>query len=198
MNKITYIMATSFLLLTGSCSGNSDKKTDDNADSMELTEMSSSIISGDESSASDFSSNSSDVSATSEENASDLLKEYKEVVEKYTALAKKAAKGDVEALAEYQEYLTEAESLADRLNNVKGGLSSSEISQLNSLTKTFSNTLKTYKIDPAKIDAAVSKVKSMAEDYAGSVDAEDVKSKAKGIVSGMLGGDDDDDDDDDY
>lgn len=56
-----------------------------------------------------------------------LLDSYEQYVDKYISFAKKAAKGDMNALSEYPALLQKAQNLSKKLQNAKGEMSPSQL-----------------------------------------------------------------------
>ena len=69
--------------------------------------------------------------STDSEDWDSILDSYERCVDKYIALAKKAAGGDVSAISEYTRLLEESQELSEKLSNAKGSLSSSQLSRYN-------------------------------------------------------------------
>jgi hypothetical protein len=63
-----------------------------------------------------------------------LLTSYEEYVDKSISYIKKAAKGDMTALAEYTSLMQKAQNLSDDLQDAKGDLSSSQLARFNKIT----------------------------------------------------------------
>ena len=95
--------------------------------SKDNNEMSSSI---EESVDETFSNNNVSSSGSTEWDAT--LDSYEEYVDKYIALMKKVAKGDMSAMAEYPSMLDKAQEFSNKLEKAKGEMS---ISQINRYTK---------------------------------------------------------------
>lgn len=83
------------------------------------------IDSNDLESTSDGTSSSSSSSSSSEDWDA-VLDSYESYVDQYISFAKKAAKGDMSALAEYPSLMSKAQELSDKLNNAKSDLSASQ------------------------------------------------------------------------
>ena len=83
------------------------------------------IDSNDLESTSDGTSSSSSSSSSSEDWDA-VLDSYESYVDQYISFAKKAAKGDMSALAEYSSLMSKAQELSDKLNNAKSDLSASQ------------------------------------------------------------------------
>lgn len=82
-----------------------------------------SSVSSDDSSDEDESISSS---STSSKDWDSMLDSYEEYVDKYIVLAKKAAKGDMSAMAEYAGLMQKAQDLSDKINGAKGDMSASQ------------------------------------------------------------------------
>lgn len=67
----------------------------------------------------------SESSATGE-NWDQVLNEYEKYVDKYISLVKKAANGDLTALAEYPSLMSQAEKLSKKLSKAKGSLTTAQ------------------------------------------------------------------------
>ena len=65
-------------------------------------------------------------SSSSSEDWDAVLDSYESYVDQYISFAKKAAKGDMSALAEYPSLMSKAQELSDKLNNAKSDLSASQ------------------------------------------------------------------------
>lgn len=75
-----------------------------------------------------------DEKISSSDNASDsnfdeLLDSYEKYVDKYIAVMKKAQSGDASAMSEYPDLLEEANNLSEKIQNVKGDLTPSQLSR---------------------------------------------------------------------
>ena len=55
-----------------------------------------------------------------------MLDSYKQYVNKYIALLKKAANGDMSAMAEYAGLIQKAQELSDKMNGAQGDMSASQ------------------------------------------------------------------------
>lgn len=64
----------------------------------------------------------------------EVLDEYDRYVDKYVALARKAKRGDADALLEYSEYMQEANALNSKLMSAKGELSVSQAARMNRIS----------------------------------------------------------------
>ena len=82
-----------------------------------------SSVSSDDSSDEDESISSS---STSSKDWDSMLDSYEEYVDKYIVLAKKAAKGDMTAMAEYAGLMQKAQELSDKMNGAQGDMSASQ------------------------------------------------------------------------
>ena len=65
-------------------------------------------------------------SATGSEDWDSMLDSYEEYVDKYIVLVKKAAKGDMSAMAEYAGLMQKAQDLSDKMNGAQGDMSASQ------------------------------------------------------------------------
>ena len=65
-------------------------------------------------------------SSTSSKDWDSMLDSYEEYVDKYIVLAKKAAKGDMSAMAEYAGLMQKAQELSDKINGAQGDMSASQ------------------------------------------------------------------------
>ena len=92
-------------------------------------------LSGDDSS--DYNTTSS-----SSEDWDALLNTYEKYVDKYISYAKKAAKGDVTALAEYPSLMEKAQDLSSKLQNAHGNMSSAQWARYNKITLKMANAAK--------------------------------------------------------
>lgn len=82
-----------------------------------------SSVSSDDSSDEDESISSS---STSSKDWDSMLDSYEEYVDKYIVLAKKAAKGDMTAMAEYAGLMQKAQEISDKMNGAQGDMSASQ------------------------------------------------------------------------
>lgn len=82
-----------------------------------------SSVSSDDSSDEDESISSS---STSSKDWDSMLDSYEEYVDKYIVLAKKAAKGDMTAMAEYAGLMQKAQELSDKMDGAQGDMSASQ------------------------------------------------------------------------
>lgn len=64
----------------------------------------------------------------------ELLETYEEYVDEYIVLAKKAAKGNVLALAKYPSLMQKAEDLSDELEDAEDDMSSSQLARFNKIS----------------------------------------------------------------
>lgn len=64
----------------------------------------------------------------------EVLTSYEEYVDKYISFAKKAAKGDVTALAKYPALLQKAEKLSDKLENAEDEMTSAQMARYSKIT----------------------------------------------------------------
>ena len=64
----------------------------------------------------------------------EVLDSYEEYVNKYIMYIKKAAKGDMTALAEYPSLMEKAKELGERLDNAKDQMSASQLTRYNKIT----------------------------------------------------------------
>lgn len=65
-------------------------------------------------------------SSTSSKDWDSMLDSYEEYVDKYIVLVKKAAKGDMTAMAEYARLMQKAQELSDKINGAQGDMSASQ------------------------------------------------------------------------
>ena len=93
--------------------------------------------------AADFSSDSdsdydsdddSDTSSSGSEDWDALLASYESYVDKYISYVKKAAKGDMTALAEYPSLMEKAQEYSEKLEKAKGAMSASQWARYNKIT----------------------------------------------------------------
>lgn len=68
-------------------------------------------------------------SSSSSEDFDAALDSYEKFVDKYIALAKKAAKGDMTAMAEYPSLMQQAQECGDKLSGAKGQLTASQMAR---------------------------------------------------------------------
>lgn len=64
-----------------------------------------------------------------------LLASYEEYVDKYISYLKKAKNGDMTALVEYPSLMQKAEEFCEKLEKVKGDMSSSQLERLNKISR---------------------------------------------------------------
>ena len=79
----------------------------------------------------------SDVDTSSSSGSEDwdaLLDSYEKYVDKYVSYIKKAAKGDMTALAEYPSLMEKAQEFSDKLQNAKGDMSASQWTRYNNIS----------------------------------------------------------------
>lgn len=163
INKSIVCVAILISTIHISCGGNSDHKDkDQSADETELTNKSlaSDIaeISDEKESIIESSNSENDHDADEEsdsaeeetviasnsskgsENWDALLKSYEDYIDHYVVLMKKAKNGDLNAIAQYAEYMQKATDLQEKIENAQGDLS---ISQSAKFLKLQSKLLKT-------------------------------------------------------
>lgn len=163
INKSIVCVAILISAIHISCGGNSDHKDkDQSADETELTSKSlaSDIaeISADKEGVIESSNSENDHDANEEsdnaeeeivttassskgnENWDALLKSYEDYIDHYVVLMKKAKNGDLNAIAQYAEYMQKATDLQEKIENAQGDLS---ISQSAKFIKLQSKLLKT-------------------------------------------------------
>ena len=102
-----------------------------------LTEGDPSDIEVDDDSYSDDYDSDSDVDTSSSSGSEDwdaLLDSYEKYVDKYVSYVKKAAKGDMTALAEYPSLMEKAQEFSDKLQNAKGDMSASQWTRYNNIS----------------------------------------------------------------
>ena len=109
---------------SSSTSSSSDYSDDDNNDNS----SSNSYDEDDDSESSGLSSSSGST------DWDEVLDEYDRYVDKYGALARKAKRGDADALLEYTEYMQEANALNSKLMSAKGELSVSQAARMNRIS----------------------------------------------------------------
>ena len=80
------------------------------------------------------SSDDSDTSSSGSEDWDALLASYESYVDKYISYLKKAAKGDMSALAEYPSLMEKAQEFSDKLEKAKGDMSASQWARYNKIT----------------------------------------------------------------
>lgn len=157
--KKTFILAlalfTSALLLSG-CSKSKSSDSDNNSDEtyFEVTnsdDMNAEATSSDDNEDSETSFSSSD---SNDEDWDEVLNSYDKFADKYIALLKKASKGDVSAVADYAEYMEEAESFSEKLQNASSDLSASQLSRFNKIHQKIIKAASSVNIDPSKIQSA--------------------------------------------
>jgi len=87
---------------------------------------------------SDYDDGDSDTEASSSSSGSEdwdeLLASYEKYVDKYISYIKKAAKGDMTALAEYPSLMEKAQEFSDKLQRAQGEMSASQWARYNKIT----------------------------------------------------------------
>lgn len=86
---------------------------------------------------SDYSDSDSDEDTSSSSGSEDwdaLLNSYENYVDKYISYIKKAAKGDMTALAEYPSLMEKAQEYSEKLEKAKGDMSASQWARYNKIT----------------------------------------------------------------
>ncbi len=73
-------------------------------------------------------------SSSSSEDWDEILDSYERYVDDYITLFRKAKNGDMSAITEYASLLEEANTLSEKLQNAKDGLSNSQLSRYNKIT----------------------------------------------------------------
>lgn len=105
----------------------------------------------------DYSGSSSEESSSSSssdnEDWDSVLSSYEDFANKYIALLKKAQKGDVSALSEYQQYMEEAQELTNKISSAKSDLSSSQLAKFNKIQQKILKAASSIKINTSKLDA---------------------------------------------
>ncbi len=152
MRKKAFIMLVAAIVLAIYACGN--KKTEgDNADAdstvVEVEEdyygdtadeetESSYDTYGDDTDDMSYESDDDDTDATSDETGGEdinaMLDSYEEFVDEYISYVKKAANGDVSALAQYPEVMEKAEALDKKIKSVKSDLTSSQMKRYMKIT----------------------------------------------------------------
>lgn len=164
INKSIVCVAILISTIHISCGGNSDHK--DNDQSADETELTSKSLASDIAEISDDtertiaslnSENDHDADEESEnveeeivtttssskgsENWDALLKSYEDYIDHYVVLMKKAKNGDLNAIAQYAEYMQKATDLQEKIENAQGDLSISQSAKFlklqNKLLKTI-------------------------------------------------------------
>lgn len=80
-------------------------------------------------------------SASSSSDIDEFLDEYERYVDKAISLYKKAAAGDMSAMAEYSSFYDEAVELSNKLDNVKSDMSAAQLKRFNQITTKQVNSL---------------------------------------------------------
>ena len=119
---------------SGSSEGSSDSSvsSDDSSDSSVSSNGSS-----DSSVSSDDSDDDNESISSSSKGSADwdsLLDSYEQYVDKYIALTKKAAKGDMSAMAEYAEFMEKAQELSNKMDGAKSNMSASQWARYTKIT----------------------------------------------------------------
>ena len=116
----------------------SDIEVDDDSYSDDYdSDSDGSDIEVDDDSYSDDYDSDSDVDTSSSSGSEDwdaLLDSYEKYVDKYVSYIKKAAKGDMTALAEYPSLMEKAQEFSDKLQNAKGDMSASQWTRYNNIS----------------------------------------------------------------
>ena len=73
-------------------------------------------------------------SSTSSKDWDSMLDSYEEYVDKYIVLVKKAAKGDMSAMAEYAGLMQKAQELSYKMNGAQGNMSASQLARYIKIT----------------------------------------------------------------
>lgn len=73
-------------------------------------------------------------SSSDSEDWDELLTSYEQYVDKYISYVKKAAKGDMTALAEYPSLMKKAQEFSDKLKSAQGDMSSSQLARYNKIS----------------------------------------------------------------
>lgn len=108
------------------------KEEEEPSGSISSSEDSVSIsVSSDDSSDDDESLSSS---STGSKDWDSMLDSYEEYVDKYIALAKKAAKGDMSAMAEYVGLMQKAQEMSDKMDGAKSDMSVSQWARYSKIT----------------------------------------------------------------
>lgn len=93
---------------------------------------------GDDTDDMSYESDDDDTDATSDETGGDdidaMLDSYEEFVDEYISYVKKAANGDVSALAQYPKVMAKAEALDKKIKSVKSDLTSSQMQRYMKIT----------------------------------------------------------------
>ena len=80
-----------------------------------------------------------DTSSSGSEDWDALLTSYEKYVDKYISYVKKAAKGDMTALAEYPSLMEKAQEFSDKLQRAQGEMSASQWARYNKITMKMAN-----------------------------------------------------------
>lgn len=152
--KFLAISATAFLMC--SCGGKTEKETAD--DFSENKELEKTVVSDDMVS-SDYVIEEGDVTVDEETSASasdvdDMLNEYERFVDKYIALYKKAANGDMSAMSEYAQYMESAESLSDKIDRCAGEMNAAQTKRYMEITNKMTKAASEHAGDASAMSSA--------------------------------------------
>ena len=74
------------------------------------------------------------ISSSDSEDWDELLTSYEKYVDKYISYVKKAAKGDMTALAEYPSLMEKAQEFSEKMQNAQSNMSASQWSRYMKIT----------------------------------------------------------------
>lgn len=151
MKKIFLSLAAAAFLLSMSvaCSSGSDSKSTPDVEETDGAftddaEESTTIISeeydgeefvGEPDSDEDYDAEETASSSSSSEDWDALLNSYEEYVDKYITYAKKAAQGDMSALAEYPALMSKAQEFSTKISSATSEMSASQLARYTQITQ---------------------------------------------------------------
>lgn len=153
--KFLAIAAATFAMC--SCGGKTEKETA-NAPS-ENKELEKTEVADSEIASSDYVIDEEDAIVEEEGSVSasdvdDMLNEYERFVDKYIALYKKAANGDMSAMSEYAQYMESAESLSDKIDRCAGDMNAAQTKRYMDITNKMTKAASELAGDAASMSSA--------------------------------------------
>lgn len=152
--KFLAIAAAAFLMC--SCGGKTEKVTADTSSEnkeLEKDEISDDMVS------SDYVIEEEDATVDEEtsvfaSDVDDMLNEYERFVDKYIALYKKAANGDMSAMSEYAQYMESAETLSDKIDRCAGEMNAAQTKRYMAITNKMTKAASELAGDAASMSSA--------------------------------------------
>lgn len=130
MKMLKYFVMALFAVAIVSCGGkknsSDENSTFDSEEPVSTSDVSDLNVSDD---SDDESETSLSTSSSDSEDFDAVLESYEEYVDQYISLMKKAANGDMSALAEYQSFMQKAQELGEKMEKAKGDLSASQLAK---------------------------------------------------------------------